>query len=504
MSKIDSNLAGISAASLLAIALVLATPGPNAEAGVLADFTVDTTGDGADPSVGDGTCDDGQGRCTLRAAIQEANALAGPQTIQLGTGTYQLTIPGAGEDLSVTGDLDVTDTLTVVGLGAAVTLIDANGALTLDRGFHIKDPAGLGLVATLQDLTIINGAVLNENGGGVLVEATEGGFAPDVEVSVQLVLIGAKVAGNFADSNQVDPITGQPVGGSGGGIYSAAALDLQTSEISGNTAAANGGGYYAGGVVASVGTLVTNNAAEGGGGVFETGSHISSYSRCAIVGNTAVGGGGVSSRAQTTLQFLNCTFDGNSATDVGGGIQTNGTVNLVYSTVTANDSDSDAPNGGAGLNSFGGGSFRLWSTLVADNRVAVTGTPVERNCGCTGGPCTVMVQFLSLGFNLEDLDTCWLTQPQDLPASEPLILPLSWASPLAPVRPLGVASPALEVGDPALCPATDQRGVLRPSDGDGDALAQCDIGAFEFDALIFTDGFESGGVTSWDLAGGLP
>ena len=40
-------------------------------------FTVDSTGDGADSSSSDGTCDDGNGNCTLRAAIQEANRVDG-------------------------------------------------------------------------------------------------------------------------------------------------------------------------------------------------------------------------------------------------------------------------------------------------------------------------------------------------------------------------------------------------------------------------------------------
>src|SRR3990172_8808874 len=71
-----------------------------------AEFTVNSTADAVDASLGDGTCDDGSGNCTLRAAIQEANALSGPDTIDLPAGTYTLTIPGTGEDAAATGDLD--------------------------------------------------------------------------------------------------------------------------------------------------------------------------------------------------------------------------------------------------------------------------------------------------------------------------------------------------------------------------------------------------------------
>ena len=51
-------------------------------AAIAVDFTVDSTGDGSDASPGDGACSAlSSGSCTLRAAVQEANALAGHDTI---------------------------------------------------------------------------------------------------------------------------------------------------------------------------------------------------------------------------------------------------------------------------------------------------------------------------------------------------------------------------------------------------------------------------------------
>ncbi|MCH8964135.1 MAG: hypothetical protein IIB58_04175, partial [Planctomycetes bacterium] len=52
-------------------------------------FTVDSTGDGGDSDTADGVCDDGLGHCTLRAAIEQANAVAGLDTINF-------SIPGPG------------------------------------------------------------------------------------------------------------------------------------------------------------------------------------------------------------------------------------------------------------------------------------------------------------------------------------------------------------------------------------------------------------------------
>src|SRR5882762_7284479 len=44
-------------------------------------FTVNSTGDGADSNLADGVCNDGTGACTLRAAIQQANADTGAEIV---------------------------------------------------------------------------------------------------------------------------------------------------------------------------------------------------------------------------------------------------------------------------------------------------------------------------------------------------------------------------------------------------------------------------------------
>lgn len=58
---------------VIASGIVLLTR-PGAEADP-ATFTVDSTGDGGDSNTADGVCDDGSGNCTLRAAIELANAI---------------------------------------------------------------------------------------------------------------------------------------------------------------------------------------------------------------------------------------------------------------------------------------------------------------------------------------------------------------------------------------------------------------------------------------------
>src|SRR5438445_11883528 len=92
-----------------------------------ATFMVDDFTDAVDMTPADNMCLTAGGKCTLRAAVQQANALAGADTIMLPAGTYTLTISGLCEDGAATGDLDITDDLTITGAGAATTIIDAGG-----------------------------------------------------------------------------------------------------------------------------------------------------------------------------------------------------------------------------------------------------------------------------------------------------------------------------------------------------------------------------------------
>ena len=95
---------------LLALAALVAGTAPLAHA---ATFTVAKTAD-----TNDGICDSD---CSLREAIRAADALAGADTITLPAGTYTLSIAGTAEDANATGDLDITDDLTITGASAAAT-----------------------------------------------------------------------------------------------------------------------------------------------------------------------------------------------------------------------------------------------------------------------------------------------------------------------------------------------------------------------------------------------
>src|SRR3989442_2565884 len=137
------------------IAPVLASPGR------AATFTVDTPLDVVDALPGDGVCATAAGSCSLRAAVQESRALLGPDTIILPSGIYTLTIAGAGNNSATSGDLDISEDLTIVGAGARTTIIDGN---RLDRVFDVRNPVPV----SISGVTIRNGlAPGTSDGGGI-------------------------------------------------------------------------------------------------------------------------------------------------------------------------------------------------------------------------------------------------------------------------------------------------------------------------------------------------
>ncbi|HHJ15442.1 MAG TPA: CSLREA domain-containing protein, partial [Gammaproteobacteria bacterium] len=128
-----------------------------------APLTVDSTTDAVDASPGDGTCADVDGNCTLRAAINEANACAGADSIVLPAGTYPLTIPGLNENAAMTGDLDITDELGIEGAGATATIIDASNVAFDDRIFHVLN----NMPTRFSALTLQSVSNSNLSGGGI-------------------------------------------------------------------------------------------------------------------------------------------------------------------------------------------------------------------------------------------------------------------------------------------------------------------------------------------------
>jgi hypothetical protein len=126
------------------------------------------------------------------------------------------------------------------------------------------------------------------------------------------------------------------------------------------------------------------------------------------------------------------------------------TVNILNSTIVNN----------------GGSAIANYATITAQNSIIANNG--GENC----------LQFItSLGNNIEDADSCNLDQTGDVVNTNPQLGPLtgSYQQVHMPVK----GSPAIDGGSNAACPATDQLGTARPTDGDDNGTAVCDIGAVE-------------------------
>lgn len=91
------------------------------------------------------------------------------------------------------------------------------------------------------------------------------------------------------------------------------------------------------------------------------------------------------------------------------------------------------------------------------------------------------------GYNLDSGTTCgWGFVTGSMSSTDPLIGPLANNGGLTLLHRLNPGSPAIDMGNIAGCTdssgtplSIDQRGVLRPINGDAVPGARCDIGAYE-------------------------
>jgi hypothetical protein len=87
---------------------------------------------------------------------------------------------------------------------------------------------------------------------------------------------------------------------------------------------------------------------------------------------------------------------------------------------------------------------------------------------------------VSAGYNLEDGVYCNFTAVGDRAQTNPKLGPLQLNGGSTTTHALLAGSPAIDAGTNVGCPAIDQRGIIRPKDGNGDSVAICDIGAYEY------------------------
>ncbi|MHB8647570.1 MAG: choice-of-anchor Q domain-containing protein [Thermomicrobiales bacterium] len=311
----------------------------------------------------------GTGNCSLREAVIYANGHA-DTTIMLPANTYNLTIgcPGAfcSGTNATSGDLNLTNTTgttTIMGAGAATTIIDGSGMTpTRDRIFAVS----AGVTAIMIGVTIRNGQTSDNNVGPF------GGNGGGINNLGTLTLNSSTLSNNAT--------LGSFTNNSGGGVYSTGTLTLTSSTISGNTAgtaaiAALGGGIYNfGGTLTITDSMISSNAAPRGsaGGIMNDFGGQATVTNSAITGNTAFdAGGGISNTTPTAtpspMTLTNTLISGNALSDISGNATGSGIFNSTQMTLnTTTVSSNTAPSGVAAF--FTNGDVTLNGSAVTGNQ----------------------------------------------------------------------------------------------------------------------------------------
>jgi len=375
------------------------------------------------------TCSGGNVACLI-AAIRSANGLGEASTIRLAEGTYTLTAVDNDTD-GPNGLPSVTRIVTIQGSGAQGTIIERAPEAPSFRLIRIA-PTG---TLTLEGLTLRGGnSGLNLSGGGILNSAG------------RVTLSHCRLVGNrlFGD-------------GVGGGLFNrGGTVILTSSTVAENVAfgAAPGGGGLGtdGGSVTIIDSTIADNLAGGVGG---GGGGIADISSASVAVGTIVNSTIVRNR-----------MDSGKGGGGGGLIIHRGSWTISNSTIAGNEAF--APLG----NAYGGGIYvdvtgvvSLRITILADNNAG-------GNVRVAASNCQGMVKSLDHNF-LGDLDGCTLAlQPHDRTGIPGLAIYTDDGTPGRGYWPLLPTSQAIDAGNAADCPPTDQLGRPR--------LGVCDIGAVEF------------------------
>jgi CSLREA domain-containing protein len=348
-----------------------------------ASFTVNSTADSPDLNPGDGLCKarvNGQDVCTLRAAILEANASPGADTITVPAGVYELGIPVLNDDLPETGDWDIHGPVTIVGAGASSTIIDGSWPIEgadpeargMDRLFEIHPGAGN---VTFKNLTLRE--AFSSGDGGAIQNWSSG----------LLRLENIHVKDNLAS-------------GSGGGLNNADPIDYDwiTAPLT----------MPKSGRVEIVGSTFSGNSAGGGGAAINnvsTGT-ISIMSNSQIVDNP---GQMIPDPLDTPPLIQNPQNPGElipDPTHIQGMIpapgvyqpdsspivneaqhEAVGTINISNSTVARNYATHD----GAGIYNGGTGTITITSSTISDNTTEAAGGGIY----AVGGTITISDSTIS-------------------------------------------------------------------------------------------------------------
>jgi hypothetical protein len=161
------------------------------------NFTVNEFIDTLDIMPGDGVCGDNTGKCSLRAAIMEANVLEPGSIINLASDSWyyhQLLLNGVPEDDAISGDLDIRNSMTIAGSPDRnkESIVDFFWSFSRDGGFHILSETPINV--TLRNLTLYQGY----RDPGIAEDVTIGGNIRAEGAGVNLLIENVIVVNGYA------------------------------------------------------------------------------------------------------------------------------------------------------------------------------------------------------------------------------------------------------------------------------------------------------------------
>jgi large repetitive protein len=336
---------------------------------------------------------------SLRAVLLDANNNSESDTIILPEGTYTLTIAGS-DDANRSGDLDILDSVIIIGAGPDKTIIDGNA---IDRVFDIW---GLTTTVIIHNLTIQNGRTTFSGGAGINNRG-------------KLILSNVVIKDNSVIKNSY-----QPDYSTGGGVYNSGSLEIYNSTISGNRAVRGGGLFTAKATIKQ--SLFTGNKAMHGSAIQQYG----------------------------TLQLVNTSIHGNGFDNFDGGrcaLAVNETATVSFCTITDNLTFDLSQSSGLCVSSTG--QLTLHGTILAGNKRM--GTNTNNNCYLETPPT-------SATYNLEDADTCGFSTATNLINTDPRLGALQNNGGPTLTRALLDGSLAIDYVTVNTGVTVDQRGFNRP------------------------------------------
>ena len=495
-------------------------------------------------------------------------------TINLEGGTYTLSEMNNNID-GLNGLPSITNNITIKSVGTDAVIIERSADASPFRIFHV---AAVGTLM-LDGLTISGG--LTELDGGAIFNLGSLKIINSVISKNESKDDSGGIENDESGTTEIfnSTVSNNNAADSGGGIRSKGMLTITGSSISNNSAENDAGGINNTdrGQVKIIDSIISNNVCNDDGGGIENevngeviitnttfskniasrGGSIDNEGKMAI-GNSTIrdnvatdDGGGIRNEPNSKLEMTYSTVIDNEAKNKGGGIRNemNSTMSITNSTISSNlTTDNDSNDGGGGIQnegimtiinstissntseSHGGGVFNIGQLTVTNSTigsnsaslrrgggimngdflgnkgsVSINNSTVVNNLALAGGgiyntfgimklqntilaknnssgrgpDCRDSEEITSLGHNLfGDLRDCNITLMESDKTGDPGLG--EFIDPGTPGRghfPLLSDSQAIDAGNNDACPETDQLGMPRV-----DGI--CDIGAIEFFPIV--------------------